>query len=93
MRHRDRGNRAVIGVPVWVAVAPTCRWALYLHTGVRGEVAVFADAWALPVALGTRVALTPRIDVAAEAGLERLGGPLNTGKLRSAWLAIDVRWP
>ncbi|MCE9577315.1 MAG: hypothetical protein K8W52_29470 [Deltaproteobacteria bacterium] len=91
--HRDRGNRAVIGVPLWLAVAPTCRWALYLHTGVRGEVAVFGDAWAVPIAVGTRVAVTPRVDVSAEGGFERLGGPLNTGNLRSAWIAVDLRWP
>jgi hypothetical protein len=91
--HRDQGNRAVLGVPLWFAIAPTCRWSIYVHTGPRGEVAVLGDAWALPLALGTRVAVSRRVDVAGEAGFERLGGPLNTGKLRSAWLAIDLRWP
>jgi hypothetical protein len=91
--HTDQGNRLAFNVPVWLAVQPTCRWMLYLHTGPHGDLAVLRDGWGAPVAAGVRVAITPHIDVAAEAGFTRLLGPLNEGKLRAGWIGIDVRWP
>lgn len=91
--HRDQGNRAILDLPVWLAVQPTCRWEAYVRTGVQGEWAVFRDAWQVPLALGVRVAVSRRVDVAAEAGFERLGGPLNDAKPRAGWLGVDVRWP
>ncbi len=91
--HTDLGNRAQLNVPLWIYVQPTCRWAPYLRTGVRGELAVFGDDWGVPAALGVRVAITPEVDLAAEAGLVRAGGPLNESKLRVAWISVDLRWP
>ena len=91
--HRDLGNRAQVQLPLWLAVQPARGVALTLRTGVGGEVAVLGDAWGVPVGLGARVAITPRIDVAAEAAFVRLLGPLDEGKLRVGWLAVDVRWP
>jgi hypothetical protein len=91
--HRDQGNRAILDLPVWLAVQPTCRWEAYLRTGARGEWAVFRDAWQVPVAVGVKARVSDRVDVAAEAGFEQLGGPLNTAKPRAGWLGVDVRWP
>ena len=89
----DLGNRAQVNVPLWLAVAPTCRSEVYLRTGVYGELAVFGDAWSVPAMAGAKVAVSTHIDVAAELGFERLGGPLDEGKLRVAWLSVAARWP
>lgn len=87
----DRGNRAQLNVPLWLAVQPADHVAIYFRTGVSAELAVFGDAWGVPAVAGVRVAITPRIDVAAEGGFARAGGPLNESKLRVAWIAVDVR--
>jgi hypothetical protein len=91
--HTDQGNRAQVNVPLWLAVAPTCRSEVYLRTGVYGELAVFGDVWSVPALAGARVAVTTHIDVAAEIGFQRLAGPLDEGKLRVAWLSVAARWP
>lgn len=91
--HLDEGNRAQVNVPLWIAIAPTCRSQVYLRTGVYGELAVFGDAWSVPATLGAKVAVSTHIDVAAELGFVRLGGPLDEGKLRVAWLSVAARWP
>ncbi len=89
----DLGNRAQANVPLWLAVAPTCRSEIYLRTGVYGELAVFGDVWSVPALVGAKVAVSTHIDVAAEIGFERLAGPLDEGKLRMAWLAVAGHWP
>ena len=93
LAHTELGNRARVDLPIWLSVQPTCRWELFLHSGPGAELAIYHDAWAAPLALGVRAAVTPRIDVAAEGGLVRALGPLNEGKLIVAWLGVDVRWP
>lgn len=91
LAHIDQGNRNQIQLPVWLAIAPGARWSVYLHTGVGGEIAVFSDAWAVPIALGARVSITPRVDLAAEGGFVRALGPLDDGKLRMAWISVSYR--
>jgi hypothetical protein len=93
LANTDQGNRAQLNLPIWFTVQPTCRWALYLRTGPRGELAIYGDAWGAPFMLGVRAAVTPRVEVAAEGGLLRLIGPLNENKLAAAWIGVDLRWP
>jgi hypothetical protein len=87
----DRGNRAQLNVPLWLAMQPASRWEIYFRTGVSAELAVFGDAWGVPAVVGVRTAITPRVDLALEGGFARAGGPLNESKLRVAWIAVDVR--
>jgi hypothetical protein len=89
----DLGNRNAIHVPLWIRVQPAPRAELYLRTGVDGDLAVFDDVWAVPAMIGARVAITGHVDVAAEGGFVRAGGPLGDGKQRAAWIAIRARWP
>ena len=89
----DLGNRNAIHVPLWIAVQPASRAEVYLRTGVEGDIAVFGDAWGIPATIGARVAITCRVDLAAEGGLVRIGGPLGDAKQRVAWIAIRARWP
>jgi hypothetical protein len=90
---RERGNRAALDVPLWLAVQPTCRWAVHLRTGVHGTLATFGDAYEIPVGLGVTAVPHRRVDVAVEAAFQRLLGPLNDVKSRAMWLAVTVRWP
>jgi len=91
LANTDRGNRARVNVPLWLSFDASERVSVYARTGVDGELAVFGDAWGVPIALGARVSITPAIDLAAEAGFERAAGPLNESKLRECWLSIEAR--
>jgi hypothetical protein len=90
---RDRGNRAALDVPLWLAVQPTRGWALHLRTGVHGTVATFGDGYEIPFGVGVIVTPQRRVDVAVEAAFRRLLGPLNDLKTRSMWIALTVRFP
>jgi hypothetical protein len=89
----DLGNRNAIHVPVWISVQPAPHVELYLRTGVDGDIAVFDDVWGMPLTIGARVAITCRVELAAEGGLVRALGPLGDAKQRVAWIAIRARWP
>ena len=87
---RDLGNRAALVVPIWLAVQPTCRWSLALHTGWDGELAILRDGWHAPIGLGTEVRVWGRLHVAAEAGFRSLLGPQHD--LKSRTLALVLAW-
>ena len=93
LANRDEGNRAQLDVPLWLAVQPTCRWALHVRTGVHGSLATFGDTFEVPIGLGVTAAAHRRVDIAVEAAFRRLLGPLNDYKNRMAWVALTVRWP
>jgi hypothetical protein len=93
LAHREAGNRADVDVPLWFAVQPTRGWAIHLRTGVHGIAGELADTYEVPLGVGTAVALSRHVDLAAEAAFRRLLGPLNDFKTRSAWVAVTVRWP
>jgi hypothetical protein len=90
---RDRGNRAALDVPLWLAVQPTGRWAIHLRTGVHGTIATFGDTYEIPAGLGITAAAHREVDIAVEATFQRLLGPLNDVKTRSMWVAVTARWP
>lgn len=90
---RDRGNRAALDLPLWLAVQPTRGWALHLRTGVHGTVATFGDGYEIPFGLGVVVSPQRRVDIAVEAAYQRLLGPLNDLKTRSMWVALTIRFP
>ena len=93
LANRDKGNRAGLDVPLWLAVQPTRRWAIHLRTGVHGTWATFRDAYEVPIGLGTTVAVHRYVDIAVEGAFRRLLGPLNDYKTRSMWAAVTLRWP
>ncbi|HWO26874.1 MAG TPA: hypothetical protein VNO30_49430 [Kofleriaceae bacterium] len=87
---RDLGNRAALVVPVWLAVQPTCRWLVALHTGWDGELAILDDGWHIPIGLGAEVRVFGRLHVAVEAGFRSLLGPQHDLKTRT--LALALAW-
>lgn len=91
LANTDQGNRHRLVVPVRAWVQPTCRWSLGLHTGVEGELEVFADAYHVPFAGLVTAAATSWLRLSLEVGFSSLGGPLNTASRRFASLALELR--
>lgn len=87
----DQGNRHRLVVPLRAWIQPTCRWALGLHSGVEGELAVFSDAYHIPLAALVTASAASRLRVSLEVGFSSLLGPLNTGSRRFASLAFELR--
>lgn len=87
---RDLGNRAALVVPIWLAVQPTCRWLVALHTGWDGELAVLRDGWHGPVALAIEARAVRRLHVAVEGGFRSLLGPQADPAART--LAVSLSW-
>lgn len=86
-----RGNRAQLWIPIVVAVQPTCRWLVELHTGWNSDVAIARDGWHIPVGFAVRAAATPHLDLGAAFGFTTLLGPQNNPKQRVAFLTIGWR--
>jgi hypothetical protein len=88
---RDRGNRDQLNIPARVQVQLVSRVVLALQTGVRGEVSVFGDAFAVPVGLGVELSPARAWDIGLEAAFPRLLGPQNTFKERHVALYVTYR--
>lgn len=93
LANRARGNRAALDVPLWLAVQPTCRWALHLRSGVTGSLETYRDTYEVPIGIGVTVSPHRLVDISAEAAYRRLLGPQNEFKTRQAWIAVTGRWP
>jgi hypothetical protein len=85
------GNRARVVVPLRAWVQPACAWALSLHSGVEGELAVFGEAYHVPLAAQVSARLTATSLITIEAGFSSLLGPQNTGNRRFATLSLETR--
>jgi hypothetical protein len=88
---RDRGNRDQLNVPLRGQVQVTSRVVATLLTGVRGELATFGDAFAVPIGAGVEVSPRPAWDIGLEAGFPRLLGPLNTFRHRHLAFYVTYR--
>jgi hypothetical protein len=91
LANRDQGNRAQLWLPIQLALQPTCRWLVALDTGINGELAVFDEAFHVPIAATVRARATTEIDVGATLGFASLLGPQNTPKQRVLFLTIGWR--
>jgi hypothetical protein len=91
LANRDRGNRDQLNLPVRGQVQIGSRVLLSLQTGMRGELAVFGDAFAVPIGTGVEVSTAPAWDIGLEAAFPRLLGPQNTFKDRHVALYITYR--
>lgn len=89
LANRDRGNRAALVAPVWLAASPG-RFTFALHTGIDGELATWRDGWHVPVGLVVAARATPRIALAVEAGFSSLLGPQNDQKHRSLMITLAL---
>jgi hypothetical protein len=85
------GNRAQLWLPVQLAIQPTCRWELALHTGWNSELAVIRDGWKVPLGLGARARATTHVDIGATLGFASLLGPQNTPKQRVLFVSVGWR--
>ena len=90
LANQGRGNRAALVLPLWLAVQPTCRWLVALHTGLDGELAILRDGWHGPIALAAEVRAASHLHLAVEAGFRSLLGPQQD--LRSITAAIAIAW-
>lgn len=90
LANRDRGNRAALVVPVWLAVQPTCRWLIALHTGADGDLAVLRDGWSGPLGLAVEARAAAHLGVSVEGGFRQLVGPQHDVHDRT--LAIALAW-
>lgn len=91
LMNRDEGNRAALFLPVWLAMQPTCRWLIAIHTGWDSELAIARDGYHIPFGLVVRARATSHIDVAVEAGFTSLLGPQNNIKQRAALVTLGWR--
>jgi len=91
LMNRDEGNRAALFVPIWLAMQPTCRWLLAIHTGWDSELAIWRDGFHIPFGLVIRARATMQLDVGVEAGFTSLLGPQNNIKQRAALVTIGWR--
>jgi hypothetical protein len=87
----DRGNRARLVAPLYLAVQPTCRWSLGLKTGVDGELAVLRDGYRVPVTAEVTARLHAQLLLTVEAGFGSLLGPQNTGFRSLASVSLQAR--
>ncbi|HWU88578.1 MAG TPA: hypothetical protein VN253_14950 [Kofleriaceae bacterium] len=90
LANRDRGNRAALVVPVWLALQPARRVLVALHSGWDGELAILRDGWHVPVALSASARAYRNLHVAIEAGFRSLVGPQSDAKTRA--LALTLAW-
>jgi hypothetical protein len=91
--NRDRGNRDQLNLPVRGQIQVGSHTILSLETGIRGELATFGDAFAVPVGAGVEISPVPMCDIGLEAAFPRLLGPQNTGKERHVALYVTFRIP
>ncbi len=88
LANRDEGNRSSVFLPLELAIQPTCRWQLSLHTGWNAELVTISDGYRIPLALAVRARATTEIDVGATVGFASLLGPQNTPKQRVLFIAV-----
>lgn len=91
LMNRDEGNRAALVVPVWLAVQPTCRWLIAIHTGYESEIVNARDGYHVPFGLVVRARATSHLDLGVEAGFTSLLGPQNNIKQRAALVMVGWR--
>lgn len=91
LANRDRGNRDQLNLPVRGQLLLGSRVLLAFGTGVRGELAVLRDAFAVPVAMGVEVSTARAWDFGLEVGFPRLLGPQNTFKERHVTFYVTYR--
>lgn len=90
LANRDRGNRDTLALPITGQLQLGPHVLAELLTGVRGELAVFGDAYQVPVGAAVQVSPTAAWDVGLEIGWPELLGPRNTFKQRH--LSLWARW-
>jgi len=86
LANRDRGNRAAIVLPAWLA-ADVGRARLAFITGWDGELAILGDGWHIPIAASATVRTTPAIDLSLTFGWPSLLGPQNDFRNRALFVA------
>jgi hypothetical protein len=91
LANRDRGNRDQLNLPARGQLHIGSRVLLMFESGVRGELAVFGDAFAVPIGTGVEVSTAPAWDIGLEAAFPRLLGPQNSFKDRHVALYVAYR--
>jgi len=91
LANRDLGNRAALVVPVWLALQPTYRWLIALHTGWDSELATWRDGWHIPAALEVIARVTHHLDLGVAAGFPHPLGPQNDIAERAMSVMLELR--
>ena len=90
LANRERGNRAALVVPVFLAVQPTCKWMLGVRAGYDSSLAVARDGWRGPVGWFAGVHPIEPLEVVVEYAYRSLIGPQH--EYRERILMITVGW-
>jgi hypothetical protein len=88
LANRGEGNRAAIWLPV-ALTAEVSRFDFTLHTGWNSELAVIADDWHIPLALGASADLDEHFELGATVGFASMLGPQNTPKQRVLFVTLS----
>ena len=86
---RQRANTDRVRVPVYGCHGGVAA-ALCLRTGIEGALATFDETFAVPVGLSASLSVR-RVQLGAEATLDRAFGPLNAMAWRSASFYLQVQ--
>ncbi|HVV83159.1 MAG TPA: hypothetical protein VHE35_08765, partial [Kofleriaceae bacterium] len=86
---RAQGNRDTVEAPVWLGLDAGAA-AVWLRTGLRGDLAGLGEKLEIPIAAGVAVA-RGHWRAGVDAGWPQLLGPQNSFKQRQAaiWLAVE----
>jgi hypothetical protein len=93
LARRDEGNRDWLRIPLWAAIQPVRGLAVALRTGIDGELATFADTYAVPIGFDLTLRVTRRVELSVFFGFPTLLGPQNQFTRRVVWLGVGGRWP
>lgn len=91
LANRDRGNRAALVIPIWLAIQPAQRWGIAVRTGWDTELAIWRDGWHVPLALEVGARATDRLDLGLAIGFPHLGGPQNNISERAMSVTVSYR--
>ncbi len=91
LANEDKGNRTQLWLPVQLALQPIERVLVAIDTGMNGELAIFDEAFHVPIAASVRARATTQFDVGATIGFASMLGPQNTPKQRVLFVTLGWR--
>lgn len=74
LTERDGGNKEQIDVPVWLWFGVNDKIKAYAHTGIRGPLDGFGDAFVVPVGVGGNFGVNDKMTVGADFHFLNLAG-------------------
>lgn len=89
---RDDGNEDFIDLPLWLCGRAASWLRLYAHTGYRAPLTELDDGFYVALGAGAVIPFG-RWEAGVEALFPRIVGPLNSGRIRTAFAFVRYRLP